>query len=191
MVINDHYRFVFVHVPKTGGTSIQMALRALPGNNGRDIARTKHEAPAELFARVGAKRMTELREYHFFGVVRNPWDRFVSLFRYLHKVGKFPVPQSFCDFATMLDEGDEWVSKLHSIRPQSEFIGPATQTVARYESLKEDFAKIGTELGFSAELPHLNSSGSQTDHRMYYDQRCAEIVARKYQGDIDRFGYHF
>jgi hypothetical protein len=191
MVINDHYRFVFVHVPKTGGTSIQTVLRSLRGNNGSDIANTKHEAPTELFARLGAERSAELRGYRFFCVVRNPWDRFVSLFRYLHKLGKFPVPESFREFAAMADNGEEWVSKLHSIRPQIDFVGAAGQTVARYETLMEDFAKIASALGFSAELPHLNSSGDRDYYREYYDQRCAQIVERKYKSDIDAFGYRF
>lgn len=191
MVINDHYKFVFIHVPKTGGTSVQAALRSLSGNNGSDLARTKHETPPELLARVSAERSTELHKYRFFCIVRNPWDRFVSLFRYLHKLGKFPVPESFVEFAGMVDDGEEWVSKLHSIRPQLDFVGAPRQTVARYETLREDFATIASSLGFSADLPHLNSSGGPAYYRGYYDERCAQIVERKYKSDIDTFGYRF
>ena len=47
MIIDQRHRFAFVHVPKTAGTSVSLALKALPGNR-TALARAgaKHETAA-------------------------------------------------------------------------------------------------------------------------------------------------
>jgi len=133
MVINDKYRFVFLHVPKTAGSSLTAALGCLPGNNRRWIAKgTKHETLGQLQAnweqrRSGLDRLFRraVHDYFFFGSVRNPWDRMCSLYRYLRE--KRPRPEianvtSFPDFLRRAEQGEEWIVHLHSMRQQIEFL---------------------------------------------------------------------
>jgi len=90
MVINTHYKFVFVHIPKAAGTSVMECLSALEGNNRSWLAKTKHETLAEFEKGLEERQTPEERKLGFdpgtyfrFGFVRNPWDRMASFYRYL------------------------------------------------------------------------------------------------------------
>jgi len=86
MIVNDHFKFVFAHIPKTAGTSVRIALGALDGNTTLGVADTKHETPREFLenyqSRTGLSP-DRIRSYRFVCFVRHPVDRFASLHRYL------------------------------------------------------------------------------------------------------------
>jgi hypothetical protein len=193
VVVNDQYSFVFVHIPKVAGTSISRALQSISGTNTSAMhGKTKHETAKEFLDRVQG---TQFFDYRFFAFVRNPWDRFASLHRYLltSKVGKkHPVPKNLCDFALMLAEREPWVESLHSIRAQSAFVEDSFDFVGRYEALERDFATICHRLGISAMLPRVNATTTQpVDYRQLFDDRSAAVIAERYQDDIRRFGYQY
>lgn len=207
MIVNDRYRFVFVHIPKTAGTSIQTALGEVDGLNKRPTrkAGTKHETPTELMARLELtpdalmpSRNSDIKvaDYLFFCFVRNPWARFCSLHRYVlalnQERGREHVPEDVNDFAALLGQRDPWIMQLHSIRPQTDFVTAQVTSIGRYENLAEDFAGIMARLGLTLELPHKNKSGyNQEDYRQLLSPASAEIVARYYADDIEKFGYTF
>ena len=89
-MISHSKKFIFIHIPKTGGTSIEIVLKGyiaekykIAGDNtffiGPDI---KHHTASELLERYGKKKFGE---YLKFCVIRNPWDRLLSLFYWGHK----------------------------------------------------------------------------------------------------------
>jgi hypothetical protein len=208
MIVNDFYKFIFIHVPKCGGSSISECLKSLRGNNRRlPNRRTKHETLNEflreaenrllLFPKI---RTQKLPRYFSFGFVRNPWDRAASLYTYLKE--KRPRPEidaisSFSEFLKGFDQGTRWIAELHSMRPQKDFFSdstghPAANFIGRFESLTDDFQAVQKRLGFSLELPHTNkSSNSVRDFRNDYTDEMAEIVARRFADDISLFGYRF
>ena len=62
MVVNTFYRFLFVHVPKAGGTSVAATLSMLDGNHTGWIAKTKHETLAEFREAIAARLTVQDRE---------------------------------------------------------------------------------------------------------------------------------
>ena len=62
MVVNTFYRFLFVHVPKAGGTSVAATLSRLDGNHTGWIAKTKHETLAEFREAIAARLTVQDRE---------------------------------------------------------------------------------------------------------------------------------
>ena len=64
------------------------------------------------------------------------------------------------------------------------------RSIARFERLDEDWARICERLGRDIPLPELNVS-AKSHYTEYYDDRLREIVARRNAPLIDRFGYRF
>lgn len=73
---------LFVHIPKNSGTSVRVALRETLGGGTERIkaAHIGHHSPAWIIRRHLGH---EWQDAETFAVVRNPWDRIVSLWCFL------------------------------------------------------------------------------------------------------------
>lgn len=210
MVINDRYRFIFVHVPKAAGTSVMKALRTLDGDNRERVSeRTKHETLWELrerHASTGGRSdrasVAALDGYFTFGFVRHPWERLCSLYFYLQE--RSPRPEiaavaSFAAFVRKLGEGEPWIRGLHSLRPQVDFFraspggGIDADFIGRFEHFADDFRAVTSRLALPPiALPHVNrSSNAVRDYRRLYSDETIRIVERIFVEDIQAFGYVF
>jgi len=202
-MISLQKNFLFVHVPKTGGNSIQAILRRYsedeivaraPGQDGveRFALRSslspelrKHATLRQYRAVLGAER---LDPFYKFAVVRNPWDRLVSLYFSPHK-GRVDWDRD--RFLGLLDEA--WARPLGhfvSLDPRRP-IGADLNFVLRFERLEADFAETCSVLGIApAPLPRRNAS-TRRHYTEYYDGELREIVAERYQEEIAELGYTF
>jgi hypothetical protein len=207
VIVNDKYRFVFVHIPKAAGTSIRTALKNVEGRNRRPTKdlETKHETPRELLERFSltpsspmpsGKNSIPVSDYLFFCFARNPWSRFCSLHRYLfartRAKGHTTVPEDVNEFARRLGDQDPWIMRFKSIRAQADYLSPEMGFIGRYENLEADFNAIMARLGLTLELPHENkSSHNKEDYRTLLTPASAEIIARHYADDVRLLGYEF
>lgn len=116
MIISNTKKFIFIHVPKTAGTSIQHTLdkydnfkhsrlsKAIERRTGlkiyattyigklrrsNDLKRGTIHGILRDVARLIPQEM--YREYFKFAVVRNPWTRQVSRFNYIKKTKDHPL----------------------------------------------------------------------------------------------------
>jgi len=181
--------YIFVHINKTAGTSVGRAI-GLPVKD--------HLTAKEIIGRIGKQNWNSAYK---FTVIRNPWDKVVSLYEYRRKKNKTQIASGGIRFT-------EWVKLTHtenrnpfyynnvkSFQPQVEWLkddeGDITiDFVARFETLGADFEQIREAIGCAAELPHLNAS-SRKSYRDYYTDETREIVARWYREDIEFFNYAF
>ncbi len=179
--------YVFVHINKTGGSSVERAL-GLP---------FQHRTAAELRAGMGAARWA--RRFKF-TIVRNPWDRAVSHFYYrvqTNQTGLGDHPISFAQWLerVYVERDPRYYDQPRMFMPQVDWIADRdgrilVDFVGRFETLERDFAGICARIGRRAELPHLKSS-ARPDYRAAYTDATAAIVARAFAPDIDAFGYAF
>ena len=208
MVINDTHRFVFVHVPKTAGTSIAAALGSLGGNNTHLVSSsTKHETLWDLHQRLtrghaaeGGLAELSLDGHFAFGFVRNPWDRMASIYRYLLEARPRPEidrVHSFDDFVRRAEAGESWIVGLHSLRSQTDYVAASSlcgqaDFIGHTEYSLEDLSTISTRLGVRLDVPHLNASSNATsDYRRHYTDALVDIVGRMCAHDVEAFGYEF
>ena len=66
--------------------------------------------------------------------------------------------------------------------------------IGKFETLSQDWQFLAQQYGFSEELPHLNRSkkdkkDTSSDFRTYYTKELAQLVYKRYQQDVELFGY--
>ena len=215
MIISRGRRFIFVHIPKTGGTALALALEAraqkddiLIGDTPKARARKgrlhgvktagrlwKHSTLADV---AGLVTETEMADFFTLTLVRNPWDRMVSYYHWLRVQG-FAHPAvglaKAKDFSGFLNHPQTQTS-LH-LWPYSAYMrdGAGVQRCslyARLEHLETDLAPFEAHLGFRLSLPGgINASDRARDWRGYYADADAILISRLCATDIARFGYSF
>jgi hypothetical protein len=209
--------FVFLHVPKTGGTFIHNVLSShLSGIDHRAIGKRSHVTYREL--------RPEWRQRPVFCVVRNPWDWYVSWFSYQAyrrqrptddepkwfrglRRGRVPFKEAvtrLCigDFnhrlvPLMHEEGIDFCS-AHVRSIGGEGLDQPNFTVLRYELLRDGLLgflreHIAVPPGLAAAIRHsppvrVSKRGPYPD---YYDAELAELVGEKASWLCERFGYSF
>lgn len=211
MVVSDTHRFLFFHTPKTGGKSLTRALKrhATPDNWSETV--TKHDTPP-TFRAANLERMEQrglsgpgldgfaAEGWFRFAFVRNPWDRMLSLYSFLKARPADRLPEArmladFSEFVRRAEQGEGWITGLHSMRPQADFTTdergrPALDHIGRFETFDEDIARIGERLGLRIRTPHLNRS-EHAGYREVYDPASRDAVGRLFADDIERFDYEF
>jgi len=219
MRISHSYKFLYLAVPRTGSTSVRDALDPISDIQSvhkplvRDDHPYYHHIPYAELVPVFSQNGWNIEEYYSFGVVRNPFDRVVSLYHhYREKGGRWAEGKSIAyNLARSArlrllptDSFDRFVEKLNPTTAMqmsaSRFFSDAdgdfcVNAVLKFEKVAGDYAAIAKQLEFPAqqcELPRLNQSINREDYRKYYSNaRLVDHVASVYSDDIDRFGYSF
>jgi hypothetical protein len=193
-------KILFIHVPKTAGTSLEAAIwgdaRARENLYGPSaVGFLQHLTIDELLGH-GLVTPEELNAHLKFCFVRNPWDRAVSEYHWV-KSGKGTAValtrgDTFDDFCHALETKQIVPPCNPHLRRQIDFV-QGVDFVGRYENLEDDFARICAMAGLGdLVLPRLNASEfrSATYHEYYSDETRA-LVGKLYQSDAEAFGYEF
>ena len=80
MLKSDSRRFIFVHIQKTGGSSVKQAIRRHVPDARRFLGTHDGAGPGQQ--ELGRR----WNKYFSFAVVRNPWDRLVSWYSMISQV---------------------------------------------------------------------------------------------------------
>jgi chondroitin 4-sulfotransferase 11 len=188
---------IFVHIPKTGGVSINRALYGSLGMGHMSLGEYR-----KLFRSRAFRRMFK------FTFVRNPFDRIHSAYHFLRAGGMGEIDadfdrrvlKNFPSFEHFVLEGFEnaEVSSFWHFLPQTDLLACEDHGlhdldfVGRYETLAEDFEVVRSRVNPAAQLPHLNRTPSKDDdYRRVYTPEMIDCVARRYAAALDLFGYEF
>ena len=191
VVRNLRYRyfdnFIFIHINKTGGSSIEKALN-LP---------FEHITALERIRDLGREKWDSK---YSFTVVRNPWDKVVSQYHFRLQTNQSELGARPIDFGTWVrltygDKDPAYYDDPKMFMPQSDWITNRhgqvlVDYVCRFENLNNDFRHVCGVLGKTAELPHFKSS-KRGNYRDYFDEETIGIVSRWFEKDIENFQYHF
>ncbi|MGB1075842.1 MAG: sulfotransferase family 2 domain-containing protein [Flavobacteriales bacterium] len=185
---------IFVHIKKTGGTSIR---RTLPFEE-IDIARSlKHYTVRHIIRSVGRSAWDKAFTFSF---VRNPWTRLASLFRYLQRENNHTVEG--LDFRAFVFQVMErnligWPLNLPPGLPQVDWLRDdlgqiKLSFVGHQETLTQDILTLASQLNLSTiDLPHLNQTKSlnMQDTLDLYSPEMKSMMLALYEEDFDTFGY--
>lgn len=189
-------RVLFIHIPKTGGTSVTRWLQGL--GRLRLHADTKPEglkiAPQHLtFADVDCMLGADLFDYAF-TVVRNPFTRMDSEFRMRQKLRQGGFFGGALHFSTWLDRAiiDTRANATHfdsHIRPQWHFISDRLRVFRFEDGMPNILQQISRDLGIPAPatVPHALTTPGIPPVR--WDRPDILRMQEFYRKDFDHFGY--
>ena len=185
----DKHKLLFIHIPKTGGTSIEEKFGV---NNTRNELYSNKNAVIDgiLMAKQHwLPRIIErnfphrFRDYKKFVIVRNPYVRVISEYFY-----QFPGQRvSFNDFVLNKLNPKE---RDHYLPQHLYFEDIKYDYVLRTESLNEDFSKMSRDFSFDDSLKRSNKRGEGSEKRM--DLLTPEIIKKinsLYEKDFKMFEY--
>jgi hypothetical protein len=200
MLLSRQKKFLFVHIQKTGGTSLHQALQsAIPD---LETFRGTHDHAAWARPHLAA----EWGSYFKAAFVRNPWDRLVSWYSMIAGQSEDPyclwkyVRERASSFEEFLDRCIDTIEDIDGTKSflfnQLDYLSDGhgrllVDFVGRFEYLAYHTDRLFEHLGLEApNLPHARRS-QHRHYSTYYTERTRQLVEERYRHDIDYFGYTF
>lgn len=191
MPLSKKDKICFVHIPKTGGTSVEKHLGIMNKESlwentvyQEDIRTSpQHYSLSRIEQEVG-----NINDYFIFSIIRHPYERLISDFIWRHKRGKRKDSFVFNE-----KEFVKWCRgidfKVDHDMPQNYFLDQHCPLILRTETLTEDYNKyvypIFPEYG---ELDkHFNSSAEKK--QINITKSTKSIIYNLYKEDFDRFNF--
>jgi len=195
--VSTDYNILFMHIPKNAGCSV-LRLDIF-------VNSWAHHTLSEYKSRVAPDLWSNLTTV---AIVRNPWDRFTSLWGYFNSMGQghdfyqetnIPISKwiksrgSFREVVLQFNKAPFAATDMHFFSQTYWFGDLEVDRILRYETLADDWEKLATQVGMPVELrslPHVNKS-EHLPYREIYDDETREIIGSIYNEDVTRFGYSF
>ncbi len=172
-IINDKHKFIFVHVPKTGGTMI------------KEILVDKFGCDGWIGGHHPISTINNPHSYFTFGCVRNPYTRMQSAYKEIrgkknYKCGTF---EEFCTNPP---------TQFPHIKTQTHWLlgsNVKVDIILRTENLDTDFPYVLDKLGFdpNIEIPMTRKGDDSLDVK--FTEKCKEAIQIRYEDDFINFGY--
>ena len=168
-------KLVFVHCEKTGGSSIEKALcdsvEMDEDREGNTNPKYKHRSLEDYKVLEG---------YTVFSVVRNPFDRLISMFYWASK-----EPKTTQGIKNWLNGGIGLPTMTERLKGKGGGL-----VLLCYEDLQFDFDVFMKSIGLdSIELPFLNKSDSRLPIAELIDEELRVKIVNLYKDDFEQFSY--
>ena len=207
-IVSHKRKFVVAPIPKVGTKTLKVMLQALGADQASDVDIEFVHAPLhECVSSLDG-------DYTVFSLVRNPWSRVASCYRnkivsshlgdlaIRSRYADLTPAMSFDDFVLWLDseEGRDEIADRHWISQTKLLTEPGTgrllcTQVGKFETFIDDIQGFLEKIGLGhLTIPHINRTNKSSDpesYRSVYNATTKDIVARRYQRDIETFGYSF
>ncbi len=200
MVICHNKKCIYIHIPKTAGTSVEQFLRE-NGKNGLQYHGVRNGRSMHHFSAFDLKHENPYiySLYYKFTIVRNPYDRLLSEYYWTPIPGiGYKSGQTKADFIT-------YVSRVVNRRlyydniyndhfiPQYLFIYNGKRHIIdeifKYEELNDCIEKLKTKLNISIDFPCLNKSKNSSIIKTGWNERQKERIFKIYHQDFILFNY--
>ncbi|VAW13011.1 hypothetical protein MNBD_BACTEROID05-1250 [hydrothermal vent metagenome] len=166
MLISHKYKFIFIHIQKTGGSSIEKALATFD----------RLVSWYTMIKRKGANPQVQNKFWKYILEKSRDFDSFVKN----------------CT-TTIIDVDDDPKSTVFN---QWKYISDKKGNliidyVGRFENLTQSFKEICTKIGIkNIPLPFENKT-NHNHYRHYYTKELHSIIKNRFKKDIQMFNYNF
>lgn len=216
LIDEEGYRILFVHIPKCGGQTIaETFLRSL-GYSWYDRdqflvrqRRIGEEGPGQLthlaldqYLDLGWINPREFSEFTSFTIVRNPYARVISTYKFLRRWRYIPINTFVTFVIPRLMETDGG----YFVKPQTAYTrskhGVELNATLRIENMEQDFLNFKTR--FVGKLPAIDaliernresrnrwsfSEVSSSEPTTNLSQKSIRMINEIYRDDFETFGY--
>jgi hypothetical protein len=181
----EYDKLMFVHIPKTAGTSILNVLK----DKGLDPwDRRSVEYPRGHLPLVLLKQQNAVAESVFsFAVVRNPYTRTYSCFHQFNKTNKTSI--SFTEYLKNIQRNN--ISRITPLLHLPQYLYVinehgviSTDKLYRFEDLSKLQNDFGLELGFDNPGKYVIELYNKD-----YTNEAIDLVQKIYKSDFERFEY--
>jgi len=173
-------KIIFVHIPRTSGTSIESSIACVP-------LEKKHLRASQLKKTVG----NAWERAYKFTFVRNPFDRLISIFHapYYKDINIL----SGKDLGFFLD--NYFLPSWEYGFTQHDYIDELIDDVFFFERRSQGVEKLNARLStFSVKVDPTKKLGvikRPTEYRGFYNATTRKRVETLFEDDFNRFGYDF
>jgi len=212
MLISKKHKVIFVHINKTGGTSLNQLLCGR-GNHGRETIKFNmhHHAPAWMIKeKLDEEHPNMWDEYEKISMVRNPYSWQVSMYEFIkaeswHGDSRLIRKMTFKEYLEYFI-GDGQLLPINNGRrkddlnpfymSQSKYIynddnNLMVDTVMKLESFQDDFNTLCEKIPSIGckDVLHVNKT-KHDDYKTYYeDTTIKKMVQEIFQDDFKNFNY--
>jgi hypothetical protein len=215
MLINDDLKIIFIHIPKSGGTSVRRLLENIPGTR-RISGLYTHCSALDIRDYIGE---AVFESYFRFSLVRHPYDRLTSFYNFalsraLERIEARKHGRSVkngisekTDIDTVREMTSvspaNWITEVEfnshifgqdvKRKPQVDWISDAdgrslVTTVYKIEEPNAFVNDFATRFAITnVELPHLNQSNRLFAQRD--NELIQQFIYKYHREDLQRFGY--
>ena len=226
MIISHEYKCIFVHVPRTGGGTMRRFLSknnvlnqyifeehpVLKNKKAYLYNNTFFQAPYHLPLNFIHKHHPEdFKDYCKFGVIRNPYERFISAF-YFRSKRKVENFESFFDsldvnktreyikstYIPTLDENS--IRGVQVVTPQYKFLcNEKDQIIADKIYNTEKLIDVFSEVTKDLQIPNVEFDNISNKHigykpkfdkKLLLDEEIMNWIYNRYRKDFDIFGFN-
>ncbi|MCH4551246.1 sulfotransferase family 2 domain-containing protein [Aestuariibaculum lutulentum] len=213
-MISHEHKCIFIHIPKTAGSSIKECLFKGKHFNWRVAdynylygwcpKRRLHLQHATSKQLLETELITEHQwnTYYKFAFIRNPWDRAYSdyiwltndcgikdsFYNFILKQGKFK--ELLRNNETMMYRGDHLCLQSSFFDKEGEF---SLDFVGKFENFKGDFESVKKYLKITDDKEYFEKKSKQRlqHYSLFYTKTKQELIERVYFDDIINLGYSF
>ena len=214
-MISVQKRFLFVHVPKTGGNSVQEVLGRYSedemirldgrhdgverfGVRNTEASDLKKHSPLRQYQRELAPAL--FKSLFKFSIIRNPWDRMVSWYfspgsgrtewdrdAFIQLAREKPPLEKYITIASF---GEQLASKL-GIRRAIVPLDRDLNFLIRFEQLNDDFQRLCRLIDIPLTSLRQRNKSDRRHYSHYYDEDTRALVADRFRSEITHGGYEF
>ena len=183
LLLNRFNKWAFIHVPKTGGTSLNHVL--------------KKDTNTEVITGHDSIRiLNDVGDYYIFTIVRNPFTRLASA--YNAECRKYGFKE-FGTFIKDINENDSWyLPQVFYINAGKHETRKVTY-IGKYENYEQSVSTIFSRLDINDNIPHLNRNPiydkePNLNQQKYYsflynEDWMLDWVRERYKDDFKIFNY--
>lgn len=211
-MVSTEHKYIFIHIPKTAGFSMEKFLytpdciwkSGVPiFLNQKFLTQSQHFTISEVKEIMSPAKFNQFKK---FAAVRNPWDRMVSEYHFRQNALHDKRFKNFNEFIDILKDKSSAINFFGGEHGGQHFYSQVDflnidgdidlDLILRFEDISKWTHKLKKILPQHPvwenenSFPHVNGS-ARDDYQSYYCKSTKNAVAELYADDIETFEYNF